>query len=303
MTICIVGDIEDLTAVYLAWLAKKRDFDVLNLSEDKLGVEWSFAFDDQDMSSSLITVNDRSFKFSDIDGAFVRFSPEPSVPVDISLQTDEFTAFVMERRAAIQYLLNSAGFPVVNRPYSGRSNGTKPFQMKLLEDAGFHVPKWLTTNDEAVAREFANQCPDGVVYKACSGLRSRVRILNDSLMERFRNGTTPVVLQEYIKGRDIRVHTINKKAFPTEAVSHGIDYRFDTEGNKFEIAQIPTNIERLCHKMAEKENLVIAGFDFRATEQGKWYCLEVNPVPTFLPYEMATGQAIGNEILDFFLHP
>jgi len=44
----------------------------------------------------------------------------------------------------------------------------------------------------------------------------------------------------------------------------------------------------------------VAGFDFRVTPDGDWYCLEMNPVPTFLPYEMATSQRIGEAILDIF---
>jgi D-alanine-D-alanine ligase-like ATP-grasp enzyme len=44
----------------------------------------------------------------------------------------------------------------------------------------------------------------------------------------------------------------------------------------------------------------VAGFDFRVTPEGSWYCLEVNPMPTFLPYEMATRQPIGAAILNLF---
>ena len=48
-------------------------------------------------------------------------------------------------------------------------------------------------------------------------------------------------------------------------------------------------------------DLTLAGFDFRVTKDGRWYCLEVNPMPTFLPYETATGQPIGNAVLDALL--
>jgi hypothetical protein len=39
------------------------------------------------------------------------------------------------------------------------------------------------------------------------------------------------------------------------------------------------------------------------TKDGLWYCLEVDPMPTFLPYEMAAGQSIGSAVLDALLAP
>ena len=46
---------------------------------------------------------------------------------------------------------------------------------------------------------------------------------------------------------------------------------------------------------------MLAGFDFRCAPDGVWYCLEVNPVPTFLPYEAATGVPIADAVLDELL--
>ena len=57
----------------------------------------------------------------------------------------------------------------------------------------------------------------------------------------------------------------------------------------------------MCRIFALADHLTIAGFDFRVDDEGQWYCLEVNPVPTFLPYEMATGQAIGSALLNVFI--
>ena len=54
-----------------------------------------------------------------------------------------------------------------------------------------------------------------------------------------------------------------------------------------------------CISFAAREGLLLAGFDFRVDETtGTWSCLEMNPVPTFLPYEASTGQRIGDAVID-----
>jgi len=46
------------------------------------------------------------------------------------------------------------------------------------------------------------------------------------------------------------------------------------------------------------QGLLIAGFDFRVASNDRWWCLECNPAPTFLPCEMETGQAIADALLE-----
>jgi D-alanine-D-alanine ligase-like ATP-grasp enzyme len=131
-------------------------------------------------------------------------------------------------------------------------------------------------------------------------LRTTVRLLDEEILKRLKMGTTPIVIQEYIKGRDVRVHVVGDRTFATEVISAGIDYRFHDETPKLKETSIPNSIEELCYKVTDNEGLTISGLDFRVTERQHWYCLEINPVPTFLPYEMTTRQPIGNAILDEF---
>jgi glutathione synthase/RimK-type ligase-like ATP-grasp enzyme len=296
-----VGDPQDLSLVYVGWLAQRRGIQVTELREDALGIDWTFAFTDTDLRTGYIERANVRYPFSELCGAFVRFNPQPAPPPDLDLALDEQSALIVERRNAIQYLLNFLPFTVANRPCSGRSNASKPYQMHLLARAGFTVPKWITSNEETRVADFVRACPDGAIYKSCSGIRSHVRMLDEQLFERLRDGTSPTIIQEYVKGQDVRIHVVKQRVFPTKILSSGIDYRFESESNKFEPTSAPKQIEDLCCRVAEAEGLTIAGFDFRVTGDGQWYCLEVNPVPTFLPYEMETSQPIGGALLDLFV--
>jgi len=301
MSICIVGDLDDLTCVYLAWCAERREIPILRLSENRFGVDWRFEFEHGRVERGKLFFNQRSIPFNDIRGTYVRFNPHPTVPEEIALDPVVVDMFLMERRCAIHQLLDHHPGVVANRPSSGRSNGSKPDQMMKLQQAGFHVPRWMVSNDEEQARRFNEGCPHGTIYKSPSGLRSRVRLVDRDLLEAFQRGTTPVVLQEYISGVDVRVHTVDERSFGTEISSDGIDYRFESNNAIYRTVKIPVDIEERCARYVANEGLVIGGYDFRVSFGGEWYCLEVNPVPTFLPYEMSTGQGIADALLDYFM--
>jgi len=301
MRICIIGDPQDLSAVYLSILAKRRDIEVVELHENTLGIDWFFRLNDLHVTEGHIEIGDESYQLSEFCGAFVRFNPEPTLPIGFDLPSKDKSVFIAERRTALEFFINYLPFMVANRPCFCRSNASKPYQMRILTKAGFDVPIWILTNKERTAKEFAIKCNDGVVFKSCSGLRSRVSMLNEEVLWRLKEGTSPIIVQEYIKGKDVRVHVVNHRIFATEVISNGVDYRFDNQTIDFRPISVPNPIKELCREIADKEGHIIAGLDFRVTENGRWWCLEMNPAPTFLPYEIITGQPIGNALIDAFV--
>jgi glutathione synthase/RimK-type ligase-like ATP-grasp enzyme len=298
MPILVVGDLQELSVVYITWLARRRGIPVIELAEEALGIDWVFKFDDQRRGESCVEVGDTRYSLGEFNGTFVRLNPHPALPTGIQLDSLKDQLFITERRAGLHHFLESLPCLVANRPSSGRSNGSKPHQMRLLAAAGFTVPSWMVSNDPASVDEFTHGCSDGFIYKSCSGLRSQVRYLDIDVLQKLHEGTTPIVVQEYIPGKDVRVHTIKRMVFSTEISGSAVDYRFEREGSKYRPTSVPEFIAELCCRVAEQEGLVIAGFDFRVTQDQQWYCLEVNPVPNFLPYEMSTGQPIGNAVID-----
>jgi len=296
MSIALLGDPDDLAIAYISWLAGRRDAEVLILPEATLGVDWSFALDEE-TGQGWLRSGARSMDLGDLSGIFVRLSPQPPLPAGLSLDATAQGVFTHERREGLHHLLQTVGCPVVNRPSGGRANASKPLQMAQLREAGFAVPHWVVTNRLDVVTAFALDCPGGVIYKATSGLRSRVRALDDHLRNRLSAGTTPTVIQEYVPGRDVRVHTVGDRAFATEMVSNGIDYRFE-HTTQYRATTIDRALASRCCDTAREEGLLLAGFDFRVTSNEEWYCLEMNPVPSFLPYEMCSGEPIGDAVLD-----
>lgn len=294
MIICAVGDLSDLTFVYLAWTARRMGLEVLELDEGAVGREWAFEFDSDAPEAGILRAGTREIPFSQLAGAYVRLCPQPALPGEMQFEPATGFCFKAERRFGLHVLLEALPCPVANRPSAGRANGSKPLQMGQLQRAGFAVPEWMVGNDPDSVQQFLARHQGAVIYKACSGLRARVRKFDEELRERIGEGTTPVILQEFIAGRDVRVHTVGREAFATQVTgTSGVDYRFEGAGADYRAIELPQTIRELCCEVAERENLLIAGFDFRVTADERWYCLEVNPVPTFLPYEMCGGQPIA----------
>lgn len=188
---------------------------------------------------------------------------------------------------------------VVNRPSAMASNNSKPYQMELIRAAGFDVPDTLVTTDAAAVRDFS-RVHSGVIYKSVSGIRSIVTRLGPEHRERLPDVShCPTQFQEYIAGRDIRIHVVGGDVFGCSILSDADDYRYPTpenEGTQVRSHPVPDDLADRCRRLTADLGLVVSGIDLRRTSEGRYYCFEANPSPGFSFYEEETGQPIGNAI-------
>jgi D-alanine-D-alanine ligase-like ATP-grasp enzyme len=169
--------------------------------------------------------------------------------------------------------------------------------MREISRAGFAVPRWIVTNEPIRAKGFIDECKNGAVVKSCSGLRRKVEMAGERIEARLEAGSSPVVFQEFIPGREVRVHVVGSEVFPIEVFSPDVDYRLSDVPVEYAITTVPRSLEKTIVDYARQCSLCLAGFDFRVLEETAWYCLEMNPVPSFLPYEMATGAPIASAVI------
>lgn len=193
---------------------------------------------------------------------------------------------------------------VVNRPSAGRSNASKPYQLGLIAQAGFQVPETLVTTDPTAARAFLRE-HGRLIYKSLSGIRSIVATLeasDDARLDDVRN--SPVQLQAYVRGLDVRVHVVGERWFACSVQSSATDYRYaGASGATAELSayELPEDVGRQIVALVKGMNLLVAGADLRRTPDGSWVCFEVNPSPGFSWYEESTGHPIAEAIVDLLL--
>lgn len=188
---------------------------------------------------------------------------------------------------------------VVNRPSAMQSNGSKPFQARMIRAHGFAVPETLLTTDLAALRRFRAR-HDRVVYKSASGERSIVTLLGPADEERLEDlRWCPTQFQEHIDGEEIRVHVVGRRAFAARIVSSDIDYRYGTA--LVEPYNLSTEVATRCLNLARALGLMVAGLDLRRAPDGRWYCFEVNPSPAFTCYEV-NPRSIAGAVAALLMH-
>lgn len=292
----LVGDPEDLCTVYLRWLAEQRGHETLLLDEQRFGRDWRIVDGD---AGPTIEVGGKAIA-SDW-GAVVRFNPDAGLG-SLPLDDAERGPYLLERRKAISYWLDTTPNPVVNRPNAGRCNASKALQMTKLANGGLDVPEWVVTNQLADAEDSAASW-GGAIVKSVSGVRSQVRMFDRETVGARLSASSPVLIQRYVSGFDVRVHTIDGEGFGSRIDAEGVDYRWEPGEKHYRSIEVPLEVLDRCLRFAHQVGLVLAGFDFRVDDEGRWWCLEANPVPTFLPYEAATGDPIGSAIVRHCVEP
>lgn len=195
--------------------------------------------------------------------------------------------------------LETSSALVVNRPRAMESNASKPYQIQLIARAGLVVPETLVTSDPDEVLAFRRQ-HSRIIFKSISGIRSIVREFGDA--DRARLGlitSLPVQFQAFVPGRDVRVHVVGRETFAAVIDSTEIDYRYaERDGGQtaMEPFALPDEIARRCVEVTERLGLVLSGVDFRVGPDGRWTCLEVNPMPAYSYFESHSGLPISNAL-------
>jgi glutathione synthase/RimK-type ligase-like ATP-grasp enzyme len=186
---------------------------------------------------------------------------------------------------------------VINRPSAMSSNNSKPYQLKLISTSGFRVPATLVTTDPDEVMAFLNVYGQ-VIYKSVSSRRSIIARLGSEDLARIDSvASCPTQFQEYIPGRDFRIHVLGKRTFVHEIKSDAVDYRYSADSLKVP-AVLPPEVDDLCVALTQALGLVFSGIDLRLTPDGEWYCFEVNPSPGYTYFEQGSGE-ITRALADF----
>ncbi|HUO55505.1 MAG TPA: hypothetical protein VMU18_12230 [Rhodoblastus sp.] len=205
---------------------------------------------------------------------------------------------------ALCAFLDATPARVVNPFAAMASNSSKPYQLALIRAHGFAIPDTLVATDPGAVRDFLLRHGE-IVYKSVSSERSIVSRLTPAHLDRLDDiRWCPTQFQQYVAGRDHRVHVVGEKVFACEIISEADDYRYAARGGsnvELKACALPSRLAEQCRDLAASLGLAVAGLDLRVTPDGDWHCFEVNPSPAFSYYESATGLPIAEAIADLLI--
>jgi hypothetical protein len=183
---------------------------------------------------------------------------------------------------------------VVNRPGSRCDNFTKPLHEALLRQSGFLVPPSLMTSDRDRLRRFCEREP--AIIKTVSSTRGDARLVSAADFDDFAPEQGPVHVQRYVPGGDVRAHVVADEVHAEFIRAEGVDYRNSDGDTEYSPHDLP---RALCEQLIESTRaygLVFAGWDFKLTEAGRYYCLEANPMPGYHGYDRRLGRRITRSL-------
>lgn len=239
-------------------------------------------------------------------GVFTRLTDWRTLPENRPVHgTPADRALVLRSRVmheALAEWIELTECPVLNRARAMASNTSKPYQAQLIARTGLLIPATLVTNDPAEVEAFCHE-HGRVIYKSVSSIRSIVRELRaDDLKRIDRVRNLPTQFQEFISGKNVRVHVIGDRVFATGIDTQSIDYRYATRDG-LEITmhptELPAKVELACLDLSKSLDLPLCGIDLKVTPNEEWYCFEVNPSPAYSYYQQETGQPISRAIVEF----
>lgn len=198
-------------------------------------------------------------------------------------------------------LLHEMGAKVINSPV----NTSKYYQLAMLHRAGIPLPRTCITSSPDVVRDFVNRVGGQAVYKPLPG-GSFCRRVENELLEKLASGMEePIIFQEEIAGKDVRVNILDGRVLSAHIIvtsdQNILDYRTDPDyGNgltRYQEIHLPDEVIRFCVKAMSILGIRFSGIDLRLTPDQRFVLLECNSMPAYLDIELKTQAAITDGLI------
>ncbi|MCC5634815.1 MvdD family ATP-grasp ribosomal peptide maturase [Nostoc sp. CHAB 5844] len=230
-------------------------------------------------------------------------------------------ASIQECRVTVRGMIASLpGFHFDKMSNVDRANH-KQLQLKVAREVGLLTPRTLTSNNAEAVKQFAQDCPQGIITKMLSSFaiydgqgRENVvfttPITADDLenMEGLR--FCPMTFQENVpKALELRTTIVGHQVFTAAVDSQslaGSTYDWRKEGRtlakNWQPYNLPEDVEKKLLKLMAEFGLNYGAIDIIVTPDGQHVFLEVNPVGEFFWMEIYSphypiSQAIAEVLL------
>jgi hypothetical protein len=196
--------------------------------------------------------------------------------------------------------LDETGTTVVNRPGGYQFNSYKPAHYDWLAAHGLAVPPSLMSSDRDRIGAFL---ADGrTVVKPVCGVRATTRELTANGLDQLAGSDVPVMVQRLVAGDDVRVHVVGETVIAARFSSDAIDYRKDRNALRRPVV-VPHDLAALLVELTAKQGLLFAGWDFKVDREGRYWCLECNPMPGYSHYDRVCDFRISDALIQVLRQP
>jgi glutathione synthase/RimK-type ligase-like ATP-grasp enzyme len=299
MNILILGNSEELhiTHVQKALTQAGVKVEYLNTSEFITGMNLSWQPDTQQGYLSL--ANGYRFNLQDIHSVFWHSFGNIPMP---SFQDTAYHA-IYNAMSTLRSVMQGASIRWINSWQAYQFHQEKPLQLKRIKEIGVKIPSTLISNDPQAILEFVKS-HEKLTFKPVYG-SSCTRPITETYFDRDRLSLalcfSPVKIQEYNPGTNIRVYVIGESIYSAEICSPSLDIVDSREAQIIPI-ELPQTIQHQCRAIAKAFSLEWAAIDWRLNMRGEYIFLEANPSPKFLDFEYQTGFPITQTLVNLLMN-
>ena len=174
----------------------------------------------------------------------------------------------------------------------------KPRQLESAYGLGLNIPLTYMGNDSGILKAFVESQQQTIFKPVFGGAHCAMvekEHLSDSHLQKVLK-TSPVTIQQYIPGTNVRTFVIGQKVYSAEFDSEAVDYRTESSLDIIPTS-IPAQLEEKAVLLTREFGMNWTAIDWRRTEEGEHYFLEANPSPMFIHFEQTTGYPITESLL------
>jgi RimK-like ATP-grasp domain len=300
MNILILGDSSDAHAAHLMNQLTQAGAKVDYLDTSTFPTQLRISWEPKTQLGTLKLSEERQLDFRDIHSVFWRSFTGVHVPQ--LGDTHQQDIAINDSMSVLRTWIKACPARWVNSWEAYQFHKEKPLQLEKVQILGVKIPETLITNDPEQVVKFANSHKQ-LIFKPVYG-GAHTQTLTESLLEPKRLNLalsiSPVTLQEYIPGTNIRSYVIGNYVYSAEIRSKSLDFREDFDAELIPV-DLSEQVEQQCRDIAKALYLEWTAIDWRLSPEGEYMFLEANPSPMFIYFEQQTGFPITEKLVQLLM--
>jgi glutathione synthase/RimK-type ligase-like ATP-grasp enzyme len=296
MNILILGNSEDAHVAHMYEVLTRSGATVDYLDTRLFPTQLRMSWQPDSCLGSLTLAGGRKLSLLDIKSVFWRTISSVYVP---SLKdTEKQTIAYRDSMSALRTLIQACPAKWVNSWQAYQFHQEKPLQLRAVQQIGVRIPATLISNDPNEVIEFTRSQERAIFKPVCGG--AHTQFVTEAHLETQRLNKvlslSPVTIQEYIPGTNIRTYVIGESVYSAEIRSGSLDFREDLEAELIPV-ELPDSIQQQSIAIAKTLRLEWTAIDWRLSPQEEYVFLEANPSPMFLYFERQTHFPITEQLV------
>ena len=300
MNILILGDAKDAHAAHIHFALTKAGATVEYLNTRLFPTQLQVSWHPHTQKGCLQLPSGQRLDLEDIKSVYWRSFNGVSIP-EFGDSFQQSIAF-HDANSTVRSLFQACPAHWVNSWQAYEFHKDKPLQLSLAQQLGVTIPATVISNNPQVITEFTKSY-EKVIFKPVYG-GSHARLVTEYHLEyeRMKNALrfSPVTLQEYIPGTNIRSYVIGESVYSAEIRTAAVDFRDDSQAQLIPV-ELPAEIKQQCLAIAKAFMLEWTAIDWRKQPTGEYVFLEANPSPMFLYFEQQTGFPITEKLVHLLI--